>query len=152
MILPPELALSVGIRKGTQKLDRVKELLRTLPEPVLVFYEGAHAKKERVRAVIHYQTPASLEQYVREASLASDQAVLLFDPADLVIHHRRSMRAGSGGDRRDIQLMESYAKTRECRVQFIRRRLFGDTDVPRCGLCDRCRELRFVEAHHPHHR
>ena len=151
MTLPPELALSVEIRKGKQKLDRVRELLRTLPEPALVFYEGAHAKKEPVRSVIHYQAPASLEQYVREASLATEQAVLLFDPADLVIHHRRAMRVGSG-DRRELQLMESYAKTRECRAQFIRTRLFGETDVPRCGRCDRCRELQFVETHHPDHR
>jgi hypothetical protein len=150
MQVSPKLALSVEVRKGRRKLERVRDLLRELPNPVLVFYEGAHVKAQPVRSVIHYQAPGSLEQYFREASLASDAAVLLFDPADLVIHHRRGMRKGDF-DRVPLQEIESYARTADCRVRFIRRRLFGETDVPRCGICDRCK-LLFVEAHHPDHR
>ena len=150
MTISPKLALSVEIRKGRQKLERIRDLLRELPSPILIFYEGAHVKKQHVRSVIHYQSPASLEQYTREALLATQCAVLLFDPADLVIHHRRNVRKG-GSDRVLLQEMESYVRTYDCRMRFIGRHVFGENDPPACGLCDRCR-LLMVEAHHAHHR
>ena len=50
----------------------------------MVFYEGAHVEPQRVRSVIHYQSPASLEQYVREATLATNAAVLLFENNDVL--------------------------------------------------------------------
>lgn len=43
-------------------------------------------------------------------------------------------------DTKRLEMVAEYAKTYECRSQFIRR-YFGEDDPPRCGRCDRCRDL-----------
>ncbi|MCZ7679487.1 MAG: RecQ family zinc-binding domain-containing protein [Sandaracinaceae bacterium] len=44
-------------------------------------------------------------------------------------------------DARRLAAVAAYAATEECRSVFIRR-WFGESDPPRCGICDRCRAAR----------
>ena len=41
-------------------------------------------------------------------------------------------------DEKRLAGLAEYAETEECRSRFIRR-YFGETDPPKCGICDNCR-------------
>ena len=43
-------------------------------------------------------------------------------------------------DERRLGAVREYAQSTECRSVFLRR-YFGEQDPPRCGVCDRCREM-----------
>ncbi len=42
-------------------------------------------------------------------------------------------------DARRLEALAEYAQSEECRSRFIRR-YFGESDPPRCGVCDNCRK------------
>ncbi len=48
-------------------------------------------------------------------------------------------------DARRLAAVAAYAATEDCRSVFIRR-WFGESDPPRCGICDRCRAARALRA------
>ena len=50
-------------------------------------------------------------------------------------------------DDRRLRAITDYSGPIDCRMRFIRM-WFGESDPPRCGRCDRCRDRARVEAQH----
>ncbi|MBX3157548.1 MAG: ATP-dependent DNA helicase RecQ [Deltaproteobacteria bacterium] len=97
-----------------------------------------------VRAIVHFQSPGSLEAYYQEAGRAGRdglpaRCVLLFGRGDLAIQ-RKIADAGRRTDEA-LAAVERYATSATCRQRQLHAHFTGtdDTDdVPACGRCDAC--------------
>ena len=96
-----------------------------------------------VRAVVHYQTPGSLEAYYQEAGRAgrdgtASKCLMFFGPADMMTQRR--LTSGKRGANRDNALLhiESYAHAQNCRQRIICQHFVVDEGVEDCGRCDVC--------------
>ncbi|MCW5803722.1 MAG: RecQ family ATP-dependent DNA helicase [Deltaproteobacteria bacterium] len=100
-----------------------------------------------VRAIVHFQSPGSLEAYYQEAGRAGRdglpaRCVLLFGRGDLAIQ-RKIADAGRRTDEA-LAAVERYATSATCRQRQLHAHFTGTDgtdgtdDVPACGRCDAC--------------
>jgi len=82
-----------GRMTATERNTAQEQFMRPRRRPVMVATSafGLGIDKRDIRYVLHYQSPASLEQYVQEAGRAGRDGrrangILLYDPADRAIH------------------------------------------------------------------
>jgi ATP-dependent DNA helicase RecQ len=115
-----------------------------------------------VRAIVHFQTPGSLEAYYQEAGRAGRdgqlaECHLFFGVADLITQRfliNKSTRTEAQKKRGEQKLarMERYARITEgCRQGAFIAHFTNERNTYACGLCDLCTEapdvhLRWEEA------
>jgi ATP-dependent DNA helicase RecQ len=111
---------------------------------------GMGVDKPNVRWVIHWQTPANLENYYQEAGRAGrdgqpSDCFLLFSKEDVEIHHQ--IWAGSetkpSQELQQIRLhkldqMLQYVASKNCRENVILKYFDQPTTRTGCGHCDHC--------------
>jgi ATP-dependent DNA helicase RecQ len=94
-----------------------------------------------VRAIVHYQTPGSVEAYYQEAGRAGrdgepSQCLLLHSAGDLGIQRR--LHDGDPRSEDALVAIAAYAVARRCRQQILCAHFTGSDDHPACGRCDAC--------------
>jgi ATP-dependent DNA helicase RecQ len=97
-----------------------------------------------VRAIIHFQTPGSLEAYYQEAGRAGrdgepSHCLMLFGPSDLVT--QRKLADHSRHRHEDaLAAIEAYARAARCRQQILCEHFTGVPVALTCSHCDVCRD------------
>jgi ATP-dependent DNA helicase RecQ len=101
-----------------------------------------------IRAIVHYQTPGSLEAYYQEAGRAGrdgepSRCVMFFGRADLVTQRRLAAMSDGGVVQRRrreeaIVGIERYAHETRCRQVVVCAYFTGTDEHPPCGCCDVC--------------
>jgi len=96
-----------------------------------------------VRAIVHFQSPGSLEAYYQEAGRAgrdglAARCTLFFGQGDM--QTQRRLGSGSGERRLEaaIEAVEGYAAGAACRQQTLCSHFTGRVDHEPCGVCDVC--------------
>jgi ATP-dependent DNA helicase RecQ len=89
-------------------------------------------REARVRLVVHFNYPASLAEYVAQASLAGSDGL----PARCALLYYRKDKRTQKRDLENQRQVVKYAQSAMCRVQLLARPS-GDI-VPACQRCDNC--------------
>ncbi len=112
--------------------------------PVLVATSafGMGVDLRSVSAVLHVESPATLEAYVQQAGRAGREGGvaecwLAFSPADRRIQEKLRGPSPSPGMVLGFEALEQYAFELRCRQQQIARHFGGVLATP-CGRCDVC--------------
>ena len=101
-----------------------------------------------IRAIVHYQTPGSLEAYYQEAGRAGrdgepSRCSMLFGAGDMVTQRRLAAMSDGGAAqmqrRHDaLEIIEGYARGAQCRQVAMCEHFTGHDAHEPCGDCDIC--------------
>jgi ATP-dependent DNA helicase RecQ len=150
------LAYHAGLDASTRssRQDRFMNTPRAIAVATNAF--GMGINKPDIRFVVHYNLPATLEQYYQEAGRAGrdglmSRCVILFNYQDLRIQEFFISKINEGGEleaeleaqlkRRatdKLKLTAQYASTHRCRRQMILDYFGDESQVTKCQ-CDACR-------------
>lgn len=107
---------------------------------------GMGVNKPNIRFVVHFELPRTIEAYYQETGRAgrdgvAAEAVLLFDPADIV-RMKRWLEAEDNPARSEVirqrfQSMAAFAEAQTCR-RLVLLNYFGEARQTPCGNCDIC--------------
>jgi len=141
---------AVAYHAGLDDAVRARNQRRFLNEDgciaVATIAFGMGINKPNVRFVVHYNLPASIEQYYQEIGRAGRDGLR----ADcLLLHHAQDVvllskmidegaaeeRAGRGAR---LQAMVRYAQMRSCRRPPLLRYFGEERAAAECGFCDNC--------------
>ncbi|MCB1189605.1 MAG: RecQ family ATP-dependent DNA helicase [Leptospiraceae bacterium] len=127
--------------KTSEKRDKSQEDFFAGKTNVLVATNafGMGIDDPNIRAIVHYQSPGSMEAYYQEAGRAgrdgkNAECILFYHTTDLNIHKFLNRNNSNKADLLDS--IKGYAFSNVCRQKFICW-YFGE-DVEPCGNCDLC--------------